>query len=150
VDARLFEGAIVTGCDCPICGTALHEVVYEGVTILACLACGGRALNHEQVETILARHESDFTPEQRRLAREFARGHGLRAVSPDKPGTQAREPAASVTPRESALACPQCRDEMRRGQWTARHPVPVDRCTRCDLVWFDRDVLELLQILVEE
>jgi Zn-finger nucleic acid-binding protein len=149
VDSRLFEGAIVTGCDCPICGTALHEVVYEGTTILACLVCGGRALNHEQVETILARREAGFTPEQKRLAEAFATVH-LHLVPPEGATDPAPGSPPAVTPRESALACPQCKDTMRRGPWTPRHPVPVDRCARCDLVWFERDELEVLQILVEQ
>ena len=149
VDARLFEGPIVTGCDCPVCGAALHEVVYEGTTILACLVCGGRGLNHEQVETILARREAGFTPEQKRLAEAFKTAH--RHLAPSGPaGVPAQGLPPAVAPRDTALACPQCKDPMRRDTWTARHPVPVDRCARCDLVWFDHNQLEVLQILVEQ
>ncbi len=148
MDARLFEGALVTGCDCPVCGAALHEVVYEGTTILACLICGGRALNHEQVETILARREAGFTPEQKRLAHAFKTAH-LHLAPPQPADDPVPGSPPAVAPRETALACPQCRTPMRRGPWTARHPVPVDRCSRCDLVWFDHDELEVLQILVE-
>ncbi len=150
MDARLFEGAIVTGCDCPVCGAALHEVVYEGTTILACLVCGGRALSHEQVETILARREAGFTPEQRHRAEAFKTAH-LHLAPPEGADDPPQGSAATpVTPRENALACPQCKDTMRRGPWTPRHPVPVDRCARCDLIWFDHDELEVLQILVEQ
>ena len=148
VDTRLFEGPIVTGCDCPVCGAALHEVVYEGTTILACFACGGRALTHEQVETILARREVGFTPEQERLAEAFAAAHAGPAVPPDDASAPAQDPPP-LAPRESPLTCPQCTGPMRPGTWTLHHPVPVDRCERCHLVWFDRDRLEVLQILVE-
>jgi Zn-finger nucleic acid-binding protein len=149
VDAGLFEGDIVTGCDCPVCGAPLHEVVYEAITILACLVCGGRALSHEQVDAILERREAGFTPEQKRLAQTFKAAH-LRLATPAGADDPAPGSAPAVTPREDALACPQCRNAMQRGQWTARHPVPVDRCERCHLVWFDHDELEVLQILVEE
>ena len=36
-----------------------------------------------------------------------------------------------------------------RGHFNYEHALEVDRCTICDLVWFDRDELEALQILTE-
>ncbi len=39
---------------------------------------------------------------------------------------------------------------MQRGAWTHSCPVPVDRGRECNVIWSDRDELEVLQILVEQ
>lgn len=38
---------------------------------------------------------------------------------------------------------------MLRRHYSYEYAVEVDRCLRCDLVWFDKDELEVLDILVE-
>lgn len=116
------DGAIETGCVCPACAARLYEVVDQGTTILACFACGGRAVSHEQVETMLARRSNKDA---------LAQGSPL------------------APPPGTPLACPRCRDAMHHGPWTRLHPVAVDRCERCDLVWFGGDELAALQIDAE-
>ena len=53
------------------------------------------------------------------------------------------------TERSEASACPFCDAPMRRAPWSLAYPLPTDFCAACDLHWFDRDELEVLQILVE-
>ena len=38
---------------------------------------------------------------------------------------------------------------MMRRHYDYDYAVEVDRCLTCDLIWFERDELEALQILVE-
>jgi heat shock protein HtpX len=149
--AGLAAGAVTTHAGCPDCGQALQRVTYEGTSILACPGCGGRAVTHGQVEAILARREMGFTPEQHRLAdllEEEQRRYANLFVGPLRawqkgPGSPLLQP--KVTP----IACPGCRTTMTRGVWNAVFPIAVDRCQACGLVWFDRDELEVLQILIE-
>lgn len=38
---------------------------------------------------------------------------------------------------------------MLRRHWDYEHAVEVDVCAICDLVWFEKDELEVLQVLSE-
>jgi len=38
---------------------------------------------------------------------------------------------------------------MRRGFYTYQYLVEVDKCTRCTMVWLDKDELEIIQYLIE-
>ena len=38
---------------------------------------------------------------------------------------------------------------MLRGFYSAAHMIEVDRCSFCELTWFDRDELGMLQCLIE-
>ncbi len=140
--------------DCPACGAVLRPVAYEGTTIRACPACGGRALDHDQVETILARREMGFTATEKRQASGIAAE--LRRRAAGYAGRKAPAAVAAATTglpdtgaRQWPLTCPRCHAPMSRGPWSLLYPVPVDRCTACGLHWFDHDELEVLQILVE-
>ena len=53
---------------CPACGATLRPADYEGVSVLACQACGGRLASPLAISKILARREVGFSDEQRRLA----------------------------------------------------------------------------------
>jgi Zn-finger nucleic acid-binding protein len=39
---------------------------------------------------------------------------------------------------------------MLRSFYTCQYRVVVDRCISCNLLWFDREELDLLQVMVEE
>ena len=127
-------------------------MTYEGVAILACLACGGRALTHAQVETILARREMGFTPKQVRLAdgvEQERTAHEKLFHGDHSAWTDPDPDPVAPPPRPTSAICPACGNPMKRGFWTMFHRIPVDRCRVCDLIWFDGDELEILQILVE-
>ena len=49
----------------------------------------------------------------------------------------------------SLLKCPKCRTSMMRGFYTMAYLIEVDTCNMCNLVWFDRDELEMVQYLIE-
>ena len=136
---------------CPRCGGALHELVYEGSAVIECPVCGGVGATGPQVEAILARRDWGFTPEQLRMADVFERLHGA-ARRQDALADGARRPRFSLSwavEEAEASSCPLCEEPMRRAPWSLAYPLPAEYCAGCDLHWFDRDELEVLQILVE-
>lgn len=125
---------------CPSCGERLHPTDYEGVGLLACPGCGGRLAGIEEVARIVARREAAFTPEQERLADMIAaQGDDLRR-------------AARLTrgrPGVRLIPCPRCGRPMLRRHWDYEHAVEVDLCAVCRVAWFEKDELEVLQLLGE-
>ena len=125
---------------CPTCAASLREVDYEGARVAACGSCGGCLVSDDALKRILARREVGFTDDQRRLAEDVA-------TSGDERRRAAR--SGQRKPGARLVRCPRCARTMMRGHFNYEHALEVDRCTICDLVWFDRDELEALQILTE-
>ena len=128
------------GPQCPACGATLRPADYEGVSVLACQACGGRLASPQAIGRILARREVGFTDEQRRLAA-FAASEGdhLRRQAILSRGRD----------RRGFKPCPLCGKSMVRRHYDLQHAVEVDSCQVCDRIWFEKDELEVLQLLVE-
>ncbi len=125
---------------CPSCGRGLATAQYEGVDLIVCAHCGGRLVSGVQMGKLLARREVAFTGEQQRLA-------DLLSSSGD------RLRRAAVLARGAGdvplVACPRCSAAMMRRHYSYEHAVEVDHCSICDLTWFEKDELEVLQLLVE-
>ncbi|NLE21181.1 MAG: M48 family metalloprotease [Actinobacteria bacterium] len=125
---------------CPTCGVRLAVASYEGIDVLVCDGCGGRLVTTGQVGKLLARREAAFTDEQERLADLLAaNGNRLRRAAV----------LARGRPGAALVACPRCDAPMMRRHYSYEYAVEVDHCARCDLLWFEKDELEALQILVE-
>ncbi len=133
-------GAGATGMTCPSCAGGLQRADYEGIHVVVCPACGGRLASTDQVQRILARREVGFTDEQRHLA-------DLVAAS----GDQLRRVAVVAKGHAGAglIPCPSCAKTMMRRHYSYEYAVEVDQCFICDLLWFEKDELEVLQLLVE-
>jgi len=126
--------------ECPTCEVALTPTRYEGLTILACRSCGGRLTRDNEMGRIIARREMGFTDAQERLADQVtAEGNERRKTANRKRG---QIPA-------NLIACPLCQRTMFRRFYSYAYAVEVDACTVCGATWFDKDELEVLQILVE-
>jgi Zn-dependent protease with chaperone function/Zn-finger nucleic acid-binding protein len=125
---------------CPSCGSSLSTAEYEGLRLTVCPECGGRLVAPDEVDKLLARRETAFTPEQTRLAAFLAAR-----------GDELRRTAAHARGRLGAalLHCPSCGRSMVRRHYDYDHAVEVDFCSVCELYWFERDELEALQILAE-
>lgn len=127
---------------CPRCNVRLTEQEYEGLPALLCIRCGGYLIGEQDVLKIIERRVATFDDkikEQARLIRE--------QVRPMK-----SNPLDQIYDQRSII-CPGCLDEKKR--MTRRfvspiYPVEVDRCKSCGKVWFDKDELEVLQILYEQ
>jgi Zn-dependent protease with chaperone function/Zn-finger nucleic acid-binding protein len=136
---------------CPRCAGKLHELVYEGSAIIECTVCAGVGATKPQVGAILVRRDWGFTPEQLRMADLIE--HDLNRPRPSGAAAGAAPPLPLNLPWSAAAAepsrCPLCEEPMHRAPWSLAYPLPTDYCAACDLHWFDRDEIEVLQILVE-
>ena len=125
---------------CPSCGAILAPADYEGVRVLVCGRCAGRWVSTADVARIVARREVTFTAEQRSLAEDIAaRGIELRKAA----ARGALRVPAALRP------CPECGTTMIRRLYSYDFSIDIDYCARCDSFWFDRDELEVLQVLAE-
>jgi Zn-dependent protease with chaperone function/Zn-finger nucleic acid-binding protein len=140
LDRACVASAAAAGMTCPSCAAALVRMPYEGIDIVACERCGGRLVSTPQIGKLLARREAGFTDDQRRLA-------DLVSVSGDR--LRRAAVLARGSPGVDLIACPRCAAPMLRRHYSYEYAIEVDRCVRCDLVWFEKDELEALQILVE-
>lgn len=122
---------------CPVCQTPLQESFYEGVQTKTCPLCSGRLVRVEDIEKILSRQEYDFSPglkEKASLYQDALFNSGKRA---------------SVFPEKKPLLCPQCGLQLAVKPFNYYYVFPVCKCYKCQLIWFERDELEVLQILFQ-
>ena len=134
-DARL-GGASVSKFVCPTCNQKLIDEDYEGATIHRCVFCHGTLVDRRKMNRITLRTEKGFSERLARLAE-----------LTQKNGQARRNEKARLEP--SPFNCPNCSSEMRRGFYTYQYLVEVDKCTRCTMVWLDKDELEIIQYLIE-
>ncbi len=122
---------------CPACQTGLQESFYEGVQIKTCPACSGQLIRMADIEKVLARQEYDFSPalkEKASLYQEALLNPGQRAL---------------IFPKKKPLPCPACGLQLVVKPFNYYYVFPVYKCYRCQLIWFEPDELEILQILFQ-
>jgi Zn-finger nucleic acid-binding protein len=125
---------------CTRCGAGLERFDYEGADVLICRACGGRLAGTSAVQRILTRREMRFDDRQlQQAATVLQNGDDLRRAD------RARRAAGGG----DRVACPRCGRPMMLRLYSYDYAVEVDYCSPCDLFWFDRDELEVLQAMVE-
>jgi Zn-finger nucleic acid-binding protein len=120
---------------CPHCFKALDSVVYEGVAIGYCSACGGFWIPENKLTRILVRREQGFDDDLVREAKLVM--EKSQAMFLSKPKLQ------------HELSCPECGEKMVRHLYSYVYPVEVDSCYSCRATWYDKRELEILQYLVE-
>jgi Zn-dependent protease with chaperone function/Zn-finger nucleic acid-binding protein len=125
---------------CPECAAVLQSVPYEGVSILVCRSCGGRLVGKAELARVIARREMGFTPEQERIADQVT-------VEGDERRRGSIKDRAIF--RADPAKCPLCGETMTRRFYDYARAVAVDACEACGVTWFDKDELEVLQILIE-
>jgi len=125
---------------CPACGGALDPADYEGVRLAVCRGCGGRFAGADAVARVIARREVGFSTEQEALADETVQG-----------GNSLRRAAVTgrFRPGGTLRTCPGCGRSMIARHYSYDVALDVDYCGVCDAYWFDRDQLEVLQIIAE-
>ena len=126
---------------CPRCNIKLTSQTYEGFPVLLCLRCGGYFISEPDTLNILAKREAKFDQRIKDLARLVRE-----QVHPMK-----RDPFDQIYD-EKSIVCPSCLDprkKMTRRFVSQKYPVEVDKCPTCTRVWFDKDELEVLQVLYE-
>lgn len=126
--------------NCPKCRQPLTDEEYEGAVVRRCIFCGGVLVESERLGRIIIRKEKGFTGRIKKMAA-LTQEDGLRRMR-NKVKTEPVSPA-------SYLKCPKCGQDMVRNFYTVVYLVEVDRCDMCNLIWFDRNELEVLQYLIE-
>jgi Zn-dependent protease with chaperone function/Zn-finger nucleic acid-binding protein len=128
---------------CPQCGAQLIETHYEGVPIRICIRCGGRLVPRDGIMRIIARRELKPSEYLIKKALDFRRDN---QVNP----TAIKRRKKELQEKESLYHCPECGYAMMRINFSYQYFVEIDDCRNCDLIWFDGDELEILQVLIED
>ncbi|MFC1704532.1 M48 family metalloprotease [Candidatus Omnitrophota bacterium] len=143
--ARIFEvkkGAAARDSHehaCPHCHTTLSEIMYEGAPVLKCQHCEGTFVGYDKISRILIRKDKAFSQELAKIA--------TLVFKTQKP-TYADHRRLDKTNRW-IIGCPKCHKKMRRQYFVYSYPVEIDRCWKCNGVWFDKQELEILQYIFE-
>jgi heat shock protein HtpX len=120
---------------CPRCLKPLAQALYEGVPVNDCDNCGGALVEDVKMPRIIIRQEQGFSEEVVRQAK---------LIQAD-----AQKGFLSMPKFHHELACPKCGQVMVRHFYSYVYPVEVDTCYSCDITWYDKDELEIIQYLIE-
>lgn len=123
---------------CPVCHLPLQDIFYEGVPIYQCPQGHGKSLTRKQVTRIVLREEMSFCEELREKAKQLKKQY---LINPQKTGEKEDIPL---------LQCPGCSREMKYRPFNYQYYLMVYECYLCGLVWFEGQLLEVLQIFIEE
>jgi Zn-finger nucleic acid-binding protein len=118
--------------NCPVCGTELRTIQYEGVSIEECEACEGRWLEAGKLKEIIDARDVQFGAADRQAA-----AKGLR-----NPGVPPKE-------IERPIPCPNCRVPTAAINYGQDTGIIINRCSTCGGTWLDRGELEKIQLLLE-
>lgn len=123
--------------DCPKCNQGLINEEYEGTTVHRCVFCNGVLVEKDKMPRIIIRREKGFAERIEKMA-EMTQQNGLEKI---RNKVRTRE--------DSLIKCPKCSTTMVRNFYTMAYLVEVDSCSFCNLVWFDKDELDIVQYLIE-
>ncbi len=126
---------------CPKCKVTLSEALYEGVPLFCCKACGGNLVERSKIVRILTRKQQGFSPEVVKMAEVMKKAKSEQWFYKD---------AYERGHGSEGFACPGCNGPMKRKFYNFDYSVEIDLCFSCDIIWFDKDELEILQFLFEE
>jgi heat shock protein HtpX len=135
------EGRGITKDKCPRCCLPLRSDVYEGFPIQRCEECQGILVSELDTLNILGKREMVFDQRIVDLAR----------LTREQHQPMPRDPFDQIYD-EKSIVCPSCLDSRRKMQRrfvSQKYPVEVDKCPTCARVWFDKEELEVLQVLYE-
>ena len=107
------------------CAVPLIRVAYEGVRAWRCRGCNGY---------LVGRHGAEGIKKRQIRKRDDLETESVRERSPDIHVDQ---------------PCPKCFAMMEKERLRKPVPILLDRCERCDLVWFDGGELALFQMAYE-
>jgi len=120
---------------CPRCLIPLGNALYEGVPVESCQGCGGVLLSNDKTTRIIVRREQGFGEEVKRQAK---------LVLAD-----AQKGLLSMPKFHHELSCPKCGGIMARHFYSYAYLVEVDTCYSCQVTWYDKNELEIIQYLIE-
>lgn len=138
--ARISQKEVKSAYSCPVCNQPLVVMRYEGTEVHQCRFCAGTLVENNKIPRIIARTERPCTERINALAR---------AVLMENQAKMMRKNRGMKVQVVPPLTCPRCKNSMSRGFYSSAHLIEVDRCRGCDLTWFDRDELDMLQCIIE-
>jgi Zn-finger nucleic acid-binding protein len=119
----MSDGDKVVMRNCPICGSPLTRVDYEGFAVLRCDKCRGHLVDLSRVEAIKRTTGKSQEELKTEATTEF---HGS---------------------NKGLVKCPRCHVPMRKQPVTLPGlAMETDFCRACSLVWFDGGELALAQL----
>lgn len=110
---------------CPVCGSELKRLLYEGFAVFRCMGCHGYLLSDRRVDNI--KRSNKRATEQ--LKREVTEESGADTLD--------------------EIRCPRCRRKMKKKFIAAPASLHVDLCTDCKMSWFDGGELARMQLTHE-
>ena len=110
---------------CPVCGSELKRLMYEGFAVFRCISCHGYLLSDRRVESI----KRSANRNQETLKQEVT----------EESGTDTLE----------EIRCPRCRRKMKKKFIPDPASLHVDLCKDCEMSWFDGGELARLQLTHE-
>ncbi|MBC7365040.1 MAG: M48 family metalloprotease [Candidatus Aminicenantes bacterium] len=122
---------------CPLCQASLADSFYEGVKIKHCPVCRGKLVNMSDLEKIFARKEYKFSEKIKEQA------HQWKQII-QEPGRRKK----LLVSKRIAL-CPLCGLQMIIKPFNYHLIIPVYKCLKCQVIWFEADELEILQAIIE-
>ncbi|MBI5150851.1 MAG: M48 family metalloprotease [Candidatus Omnitrophica bacterium] len=127
---------------CPKCYLILEPVLYEDCVISKCRGCAGALVNERDVAQMLNTPQTAFNENIVRMAK---------IIKEEK--VTIKDKGERQLYSDYSLACPRCQDyqnKMSRRFYSAQYAVEIDQCPICKCLWFDKDELEVLQLLSKQ
>ncbi len=123
---------------CPLCCEWLIVQEYEGLYIWRCAFCDGLLVEKNKLPRIIVREERGFSEEVKHIA------SLIRAEAKKK-----RPRFKLIIEILERRKCPKCGKPMVRKFFSYAYHIEIDECSECNLIWFDKNELEILQCLIE-
>lgn len=136
-----LTGGEVMSLKCPICRQFLFGIPYEKTKVNQCRYCGGILVENSKIPRIIARREKEFGERVKSIAKAMVNDNQRRLSIKKLTGADSKA--------KPHLNCPRCLNTMMRTFYSLAYLVEIDRCGLCNLTWFDKDELEMLQCLIE-
>ena len=125
---------------CPRCHQYLSLVDYEGAPLYQCPFCTGCWVEERRLMRILVRREVGFPNDLKDKVKRFQE---------QSMGNIVRRTGIGQQDPTTPLLCPNCKRRLFRNFYSYQYLIVVDRCRDCAMIWFDREELDMLQIMVE-
>ncbi len=123
---------------CPICRQWLIVQAYEGLYLWRCAYCDGILVERDKLPRIFVRGEKGFNEQIQKTAK-------LLHTEAKKKQRVFRLLVETAHPYK----CPKCGNSMIKRLYSYAYHIEIDECPKCNLIWFDKDELEILQCLIE-
>ncbi len=121
--------------NCPVCKTALHEIIKASLSFLVCSDCCGVWFSSGEALASKAKFlaaDSAVIPEKLKLF-------------------QDRKIETIFTIHEAARRCPHCSQQMQKFNYSYDSNIFLDRCSNCGGVWADGgEIIQLASYLKED